>query len=76
MNSASENLTPPYSWSQIESNEFWTDFYQIFRIFFDLLNQSNRNFSNQIERISNEFQFDSTPNLEAEDNMYFQMKFY
>ena len=56
-----KNLTPPYSWSRIESNEFRINFHRIFRIFFALSNQSNRKFSNRIERISNEFQFDSTP---------------
>ena len=56
-----KNLTPPYSWSRIKSNEFRINFHQIFGIFFALSNQSNRKFSNRIERISNEFQFDSTP---------------
>ena len=37
----------------IESNEFRIDFYQIFRTFFQLSNQSNCKFSNQtnLERI-------------------------
>ena len=56
-----KNLTPPYSWSWIKSNKFRINFHRIFRIFFALLNQSNHKFSNPIERISNEFQFDSTP---------------
>ena len=58
-----KNLTPSYSWSRIESNEFRINFHQLFRIFFALSNQPIRKFSNRIERISNEFQFDSTPNL-------------
>ena len=57
-----KNLTPPYSWRRIESNEFGINFHRIFRIIFAISDQSNRKFSNQIERISNEFQFDSTPN--------------
>ena len=47
-----KNLTPPHG--------FRINFHQIFRIFFALSNQSNRKFSNRIEQISNEFQFDST----------------
>ena len=46
---------------RIESNEFRINFHRISRIFFALSNQSNRKFSNRIEQISNEFQFDSTP---------------
>ena len=60
-NPASEKFDSIYSWSRIESNEFRINFHRIFRIFFALSNQSNRKFSNRIERISNEFQFDSTP---------------
>ena len=56
-----KNLTLPYNWSQIKSNEFRINFHRIFRRFFALSNQSNRKFLNQIERILNEFQFDSTP---------------
>ena len=51
----------PIVW--VESNEFWIDFHQIFWIFYALSNQSNHKFSNRIKQISNEFQFDSTPNL-------------
>ena len=58
-----KNLTPPpYSWSRMESNEFWINFHRMFQIFFALSNQSNPKFSNRIERISNKFQFDSTLN--------------
>ena len=48
-----KNLTPPYSWSRIESNEFGIDFHRIFLIIFHLLNQSNQKFSNRkiLERI-------------------------
>ena len=46
----------------VESNEFWINCHRIFQICFALLNQSNRKFSNRIEQISNDFQFDSTPN--------------
>ena len=56
-----KNLTPPYSWSRIESCEFQINFHRIFRIFFALSNQLNHKFSNRIERILNEFQFDSIP---------------
>ena len=45
----------------IEKNEFWINFHRIFQIFFALSNQSNRKFSNWIERISNEYQFDFNP---------------
>ena len=38
----------------MKSNEFWIDFYRIFRTIFHLSNQSNHKFSNRIERISNE----------------------
>ena len=58
-----KNLTPPYSWSRTESNEFWINFHRIFRTFFAFSNQSNRKFSNRIDRISTEFQFDSAPTL-------------
>ena len=55
-----KNLTPPYNWSRIKSIEFLINFHRIFHILFALSNQSDRKFSNRIERISNEFQFDST----------------
>ena len=61
-----KNLIPHYSWSQIKLNEFQINFHRSFRIFFALSNQANRKFLNQIERISNEFQFDSIPSLEFE----------
>ena len=49
--SIGKNLTSPYSWSRIKSNEFRINFHRIFLIFFALLNQSNSKFSNRIERI-------------------------
>ena len=58
-----KNLTPPYSWRRIESNEFGINFHRIFRIIFALWNQSNSKFSNRIERISIEFQFDANPKV-------------
>ena len=47
MNDSKNNLTPPYSWSWIESNEFQSNFHGIFRIFFALSNQSNCKLSNR-----------------------------
>ena len=52
-NPISENLTLAYSWSGIERIEFKLIFIEFFEFFFAL--------SNPIERISNEFQFDSNP---------------
>ena len=45
------------SQSRIKSNEFWIDFFQIFGIFFHILNQSNCKFSNRMEQILNESNF-------------------
>ena len=58
-----KNLTPPYSWSQIESNKFRINLHWIFQIFFALSSQLHHKFSNRIERISNKFQFDSNPKI-------------
>ena len=46
-----------------EWNKFRIENYQIFQTFFAFSNQSNHQFLNRIERISNYFQFDSTPSM-------------
>ena len=51
-----------FEFFSFELNEFRIEIYRIFRTFFAFSNQSNRKFSNRIDRISNESQFDSTPN--------------